>query len=285
MLTTRLLALWAASALTGWTAAGPLRIIHIGIHQIEDGPSVGDRVSFVPGETVYLSFDVENFTLTKGQGQSAEQSASISWTVEAVDPKGIPIAAPADGKKVANLQPEDKDWMPRGRQAISVPSPAPGGAYTIHIKVTDENSKQTAAADTKFTVAGPELPPAPALLIRNFGFYRSEDDPHPLDSPAYRTGDSMFSRFQIAGFKYGTGNAIEVTYGISILSPAGKVMYNQDPAVEEKTASFYPKPYIDANMSLQLNPGTAAGEYTLVITVHDKVGNQNVEIRKPFRVE
>lgn len=274
-----MLALWTATAITGWAAAGPLRIIHIGIHQIEDGPAVGDRVSFVPGETVYLSFDVENFTLTK------EQSASISWVVEATDPKGIPIIPPAEGKKVATLQPEDKDWMPRARQAIAVPSPAPGGAYSIHIKVTDENSRQTAAADTKVTISGPELPPTPALVIRNFGFYRSEDEPHPLESPAYRTGDSMFARFQIAGYKYGERNAVEVTYGISILGPAGNVMYNQDPAVEEKSASFYPKPYIDANMSLSLNPGTKAGEYTLVITVRDKVANQTVEIRKPFHVE
>jgi hypothetical protein len=62
-------------------------------------------------------------------------------------------------------------------------------------------------------------------------------------------------------------------------------MYTQDPAVEDKSAAFYPKPWIDATMSLSLNPGTKAGEYTLVINARDKVGNQTVEIRKPFRVE
>jgi hypothetical protein len=278
---TRVFALLAAASLTAsaWAPAGPLRIIHIGIHQIEDGPAVGDRVSFVPGETLYLSFDVENYALTK------EQDTAISWVVEAADPTGIPIAPPVEGKKVATLRPEDKDWMPRARQSIEVPSPAPGGSYSIHIKVTDENSKATAVADTKFKVSGPELPPAPALMIRGFGFYRSEEEPQPLKSAAYRTGDSMFSRFQIAGYKYGAGNAINVTYGISIVGPAGNVMYTQDPAVEEKSASFYPKPYVDANMSLSLNPGTKPGDYTLVINAKDKVGDQTVEIRKPFRVE
>ena len=95
----------------------------------------------------------------------------------------------------------------------------------------------------------------------------------------------MFARFQILGFKYGAGNAIEVTYGISVVGPAGNVRYTQDPAVEEKSASFYPKPYVDATMSLSLNPGTKPGDYTLVINTRDKVGNQSVEIRKTFHVE
>jgi hypothetical protein len=268
-----------SASLTVWAAAGPLRIIHLGIHQIEDGPAVGDRVGFVPGETIYLRFDVENYTLTK------EQAAAVSWVVEAADPKGVPIAPPAEGKKEANLQPEDKDWLPRARQAIVVPSPAPGGTYSVHIRVTDLNSKDTAVADTKFTVSGPALPPTPALTFRNFGFYRSEEDPQGLTSPAYRPGDTMFARFQIAGYKYGEGNAVNVTYGISIVGPAGNVMYTQDPAVEENSASFYPKPYVDANMNLSLNAGTKAGEYTLVLNAKDKVGNQSVEIRKPFHVE
>ncbi len=275
----RVLALCAAGALTCWGAAAPLRIIHIGIHQIEDGPAVGDRVKFVPGETIYLSFDVENYAQTK------EQSVAISWIVDAADPKGIAIIPPAPGRKQATLQPEDKEWIPRMRQSFAVPSPAPGGDYSVHIQVTDETSKQTAVADTKFTVVGPELPPVKALEIRSFGFYRTEEAPQPLSTPAYRPGDSMFSRFQIAGFKYGAQNAIEVTYGISILGPAGNVLYTQDPAVEEKSASFYPRPYVDSNMSLELKPGTKPGDYTLVITAHDKVGNQTVEIRKPFHVE
>jgi hypothetical protein len=262
-----------------WPAAGPLRIIHIGVHQIEDGPAVGDRVKFVPGESVYLSFDVENYTLTK------ENTVAISWIVTAADPKGIPIIPPAPGKKQAALQPEDKNWMPRARQSIAIPSPAPPGTYKIHIKVTDENSKEAAEGDTTFAVSGTELPAASELSIFHFGFYRSDDDPQPLTSPVYRSGDTMFAHFQIAGYKYGPANAIDVTYGISILGPAGNVMYTQDPAVEDKSASFYPKPYVDGMMNLSLNPGTKAGEYTLVITTNDKVGNQKAEVRKPFRVE
>lgn len=269
----------AAGAITCWGAAAPLRIVHIGIHQIEDGPAVEDRVKFVPGETVYLSFDVENYTRTN------DQSVTVSWVVSASDPKGTPIVPPAPGKKQANLTPEDKNWMPRIRQAIAVPSPAPGGDYSVHIQVTDETSKETAEADTKFSVAGPPLAPAKALEIRDFGFYRTEEEPQPLITPTFSPGNTMYSKFQIAGFKYGPKNAIEVTYGISILDPAGKVVYTQDPAVEEKSASFYPRPYIDSTMNLSLQPGTKAGGYTLVITARDKVGDQTIEIRKPFSVE
>lgn len=260
-------------------AVAPLGIIHVAIHQIEDDPAVANDVKFVPGETVYLSFDVQNFAVTK------ENSVSLSWTVTAADPKGIPIIEPAEGKKQANLAPEDKDWMPHCRQSIAVPSPAPGGAYTIHIKVTDENSKQTAEGDAKFQVAGLPFQPAGALEIRSFGFYRSEEEPQPLMTPVFSAGNTMYSRFQIVGYKYGPKNAVEVTYGISIVDPSGKVVYTQDPAVEEKSASFYPRPYIDSNMNLSLQPGTKAGEYTMVITARDKIGNQTAEIRKPFKVQ
>ncbi len=280
----RLLTLWAATSLTAWAAAAPLRIIHVAIHQIEDGPAVGDRVNFVPGETVYLAFDVENYTLTK------ELGTSISWVVDAADPKAVPIVPPIAGKKQATLQPEDKDWLPRARVAIVVPSPAPGGTYSIHIKVTDDLAApgapgSTAEAEARFSVSGPEFQPAAELVVRHFGFYRSEEEPQPLSLAAYKTGDTMFARFQIAGYKFGPGNAIDVNYGIAILGPAGNVMYTQDPALEEKSASFYPRPFIDASMNLSLNPGTKAGEYTLVITARDATGNQKTELRKPFHIE
>jgi hypothetical protein len=271
---------FGAATGTAWCATGPLKIIRAGIHQIEDGPAVGERVNFVPGETVYLSFSVENYTLGK-----EAQSVSLTWSVDAADPKGIPIIPQAKGTTKANLSPEDKDWMPRVRQALEVPSPAPGGRYSVHLQVTDVNSGESAVADTNFVVSGPEIAPAKALEIRNFGFYRSEEAPQPLMDPVFQAGTSMYGRFQILGFQYGEKNAIEVTYGISILNAAGNVLYSQDPAVEEKSASFYPKPYVDATMSLSLNPGTKVGDYTLVINVKDKTGKQSVEIRKPFRVE
>lgn len=275
----RVLVFWLAGSLTAWAAAGPLKVIHSGIRQIEDGPAVGDTVKFVPGETVYVSFDVQNYAVTK------DRTLTIAWVVEAADPAGVPVVPPMTGKTQATLTDEDKDWIPRMRQAIVLPNPAPGGSYSVHIQATDQNSKESAASDVKFVVSGPEFHPSKALEVRDFGFYRSEEAARPLTSAVYHPGESMFAKFQIAGFKYGEKNAIEVTYGIAILGPAGNVLYTQDPAVEEKSASFYPKPYVDSTMSLSLNSGTKAAEYTLAITVRDKIGNQTVELRKPFRVE
>jgi hypothetical protein len=261
-------------------APEPLKIIRVAIRQIEDGSPVGDRTGFVPGETVYVSFEVVNFTLAK-----ETQSVSLTWSVDATDPKGIPIIPQAKGTTKANLQPEDKDWRPRIRQSLVVPSPAPGGTYSIHLQTTDVNSAQSATADTKFTVSGPEFVPAKGLEIRSFGFYRTEDEPRPLTEPVFRPGSSMYARFQIVGYKYGEKNADEVTYGVSILGSGDKVLYTQDPAVDDKTEGFYPKPWVDATMSLSLAPGTKTGAYTLLVNAKDKVGNQSVEIRKPFRVE
>ena len=53
----------------------------------------------------------------------------------------------------------------------------------------------------------------------------------------------------------------------------------------EQSESFYPKRYVSAQMGLNLLPGTPAGNYTVVVTVKDAVGNQSAESRHPFVVE
>jgi len=56
---------------------------------------------------------------------------------------------------------------------------------------------------------------------------------------------------------------IEVTYGISILGPAGKVMYTQDPAAERQVGIVLSKPYMDSNMSPVAESRHQSREYTL----------------------
>ena len=162
---------------------------------------------------------------------------------------------------------------------------APPGKYKFVTKLTDDLSKQTASAETLFEVTGPTVESSAELTVRNFGFYRSEDDTKPIPVAAYRAGDTLFARFNMVGFRFGERNTIDLAYDVAVLNPEGKEIYAQPNAAVEKSFSFYPKPYVPGGMNLNLQPDMRKGQYTIVLTVHDFAGKQNYETRQTFSVE
>jgi hypothetical protein len=234
---------------------------------------------FQPGETVFFSFQIS------GYGESPVKQVRLSYKIEAFDPHGVPIVAPVESIFDATLHDEDKRWMPKLRAPVAIPSVAPPGTYKIVTRVTDDISHLTATAETTFEVAGHDLPASPELTIRNLTFHRTDEDSHPLPVAAYRPGDTVFARFDIAGFRYATGNTINVFYDVAVLNPAAKQIYAQEHAAEDRSFSFYPKPYVPGQMSLSLQKNMRPGEYTVVLTAHDEVGHQRAELRHAFVVE
>ena len=75
-------------------------------------------------------------------------------------------------------------------------------------------------------------------MIRNFRFYRTEEEPEPIRNAVYRAGDAIWSRFDIIGYKFGEGNLVEVSYGVAVLNADGKVLFAQDQAAVEQGGSF-----------------------------------------------
>jgi hypothetical protein len=106
-----------------------------------------------------------------------------------------------------------------------------------------------------------------------------------MEKPVYKPGESLWVKFDITGFKYGPKNKTDISYVTSIVSPSGKVMWTQPEPGTEQSESFYPKRYISAGMGVNLLAGTRPGEYTIVLTMKDTVGNQSVESKHPFTVE
>ncbi len=263
-------------------AAGSLQIVSAGVRQIEDGPSVAG-VHFVPGETLYYSFQIAGYTVT--QGDPLLRKVKFSYRMDVFDPKGVKLADTVESVLDTTISKEDKEWKPKVRLEVLIPHFAPPGRYKVVTELTDDLSKQKATADTFFEVSGKTVEASPELIIRNFGFFRSEDDQKPLSTAAYTAGDNLFARFDITGFRYGDRNTIEVSYDVAVQNPDGKVIYTQPNAAVEKSFSFYPKPYVPGGMSLTLQPNMRKGEYAVILTVHDVVGHQNFEIRYPFQIE
>jgi hypothetical protein len=272
--------LLASAAVLLHAASVPFAILKPSVSDMEDGPAVPPSFTFVPGQFVFLSFDVAGYQV------SPERKLHLSYQVDAFDPKGIRLMETIANTLDTTLSDEDKNWKPKMRQQILLPPLAAGsGAYKIAIRVTDDLAKATVSQEISLQVRGREVAPSDTLTVRNFHFYRGEEDRDPLAVAAYKPGDTLFARFDIIGYKFGPHNSVDVDYGISILAPGGKVLFAQEKAAEEKTSSFYPKAYVPGSMNLNIYKDTRPGQYTVVCTTRDHIGNQTYEAKGTFTVE
>jgi hypothetical protein len=272
-----------APALIGQTSARAsgetLKVVRAVISQSEDGQPLPNGLAFQPGDVAFFSFQVENYkTGTTGKVQ-------LTGHIEVFDPKGTRIM-PRDEEVIGTtVSQEDKDWKPKLRSQIQIPSIAPPGNYKIKYEVADQQSRQAASGELMFPVSGQGVEPASALTIRNLGFYRTQDDETALKIVAYRPGDMLWVRFDATGYKYGEQNSIDVAYDVAVLASDGKQLFTQEDAAAEKSQAFYPQPWVPGAFNLSLESTMRAGTYTLVITARDGVGKQTAETKAEFRVE
>jgi len=268
------------SAATSLDAApAPFAILKLAISDMEDGAIMPPSFTFVPGQFVFVSFEVGGYQV------SSERKLHLSYKVDALDPKNVPLMETIANTLETTLSDEDKNWRPKIRQQILLPPLAGSGAYKIAIHVTDDLAKATVSQEMTVQVRGHDVAPSETLIIRNFHFYRGEEDRDPLAVAAYRPGDTLFARFDITGYKLAPRNGVDVDYGISVVAPSGKALFTQEKAAEEKSSSFYPKPYVPGSMNLNIYKDTRPGQYTIVFTARDHVGNQTYEAKENFTVE
>jgi hypothetical protein len=269
----------AAQALIFPLAAQTLKVANSIVSESEDGPLAAKGAVFQPGDTVFFSFQVENYRM------GLTGKVQLTGHIQAFDPNGTPIV-PRDEEVIGTtVSEEDKAWKPKMRMQIPLPSIAPPGSYTVRFEAIDQQSHQTATGETAFSVGGKGVERSSALVIRNLGFYRSSEDQAALKPAAYRPGDTLWVRFDITGYRYGDQNAIDAGYDVEVLSPSGKQLFAEENAAVEKSQAVYPQPWVPATFNLSLDAKATPGVYTLVITAHDGIGNQMAVERPEFRVE
>jgi len=257
----------------------PLAVIKASVSDRDGGATLPASFAHEAGETMFFSFQIE------GYAASSQERVHLSYKLDAFDPHGVRIMEPISAEIDEGLAPEDKNWKPTVHQEILIPPLADSGTYKISIALTDVVGKATAAKDLPFEVHGRRVDPSDTLVIRNIRFYRGEDDRQPMPKAAYRPGETVWARFDIIGFKYGEGNAIDVSYDVAVLAPSGKTLYSQPQADADRSQSFYPKRYVPAVMSLVTKRDTHPGEYVVVLTAHDGIGSQTFEARQSFTIE
>jgi hypothetical protein len=269
---------WLALAAESGRAAGPLAIVNPAIRQMEDGAPLPPGFTYAPGEILFFSFQVAGY-------QAADDKVHLTYEINAVDLKGIRMMEPVKGVVEVTLAPQDKEWKPKVHHEIPLPPLLGTGTYKIVAHVADDVGKSEASKDTLFDVRGHEVAPSDTLVIRNFRFFRSEDEPNPLAEAAYRRGDAVWTKFDITGYKFGDGNMVDVAYGIAVLNADGKVLFSQDQAAVEQGGSFYPKRYVPGQMSITTQSNMRPGDYYIVVKVEDRVGGQKYEGKEKFTVQ
>jgi hypothetical protein len=264
------------------SAAAPpksFKIVDAGIHQTEDGPLVEKGAAFVPGEVIFFSCRLDGYQV------SAAQKVAIQYEFSAVDPAGVPVVEPVKAKIDTELALEDKEWKPKIRQSVLVPPLAESGIYKMRFSAKDEVSGAVVLTEAAFEVHSHAVEPSATLVVRNFRFYRTEDDAEPLKLAAYRPGDTIWARFDITGYQLGAGNQRDVAYILSVSGPGGRVLLAPREPTVDKGSSFYPMKYVPCVISLNLQPNIRAEEYTIAVTALDRIGNQTYESKQTFRVE
>jgi len=249
------------------------------LSQMEGGVPEPSGFQYVSGETLYFSCRVAGFT------KSDEQKVHIAYSVQAFDPKGVPLDELYQNEIKVELSAQDKEWMPKIATSLSIPPLTPSGTYKIVVKLEDVPAKTATEAAVPFQVRGHDIEASDTLVVRNFHFYRGEEDAQPAPKSVYKPGDGVWAKFDIIGFQYGPKNKVDVSYVTSVIAPSGKVLWKQPAAAVEQSESFYPKRYVSASMGITLQSTIRPGDYTIAVEVKDAIGNQSFEQKYTFTVE
>jgi hypothetical protein len=259
--------------------AAPLEIVRPIVSDSDGGASLPAGFEHRPGETLFFSCRIAGYQKT------SDEKIHLAYSVEAFDAKGVALTELFKNEINDEVTPQDKEWMPKIQTEVPIPPLVATGAYKIVIHVDDLVAKAKAELTVPFEVRGHEVAPSDTLTVRNIRFYRGEEDAQPLPKPVYRSGDAVWLKFDITGFRYGPKNKIDVSYVSSILDSTGKVLWTQPEATSEQTESFYPKLYVPAVFSITVQPNTRPGPYTIAAQVKDALGNQSYEAKATFTIE
>jgi hypothetical protein len=265
-------------------AESSLEIVNAAISPAEDAPAASSEYQFLPGDTVYFSFEVAHFGIKRNEELNSSQ-IDLSYEVAFEDGNGIPVAESVSSRIAEQLSAEDKNWLPKRRASFEIPTLVAAGQYRIRVTVKDAFANAERSAIVSLHIGGENIATSDGVSVQEFRFLRNENDTTPLTVPAFRPGDSVYTRFDVAGFVLGKENEYHVTYGLVVLGPDGKTFVEAANAGSVQDKTFYPAKFVPVTLAILTKPTSARGAYLLILKARDVLGNRACEFKKSFTLE
>ena len=232
----------------------------------EFGPSRPNN-RFLPGDTFYLAFDVDNLKMDPAGVVSymmgMEVTNAAGQSIYKQPPVKSEMVLPLGGNK-----------MPaRGFVLLDVTTPP--GTYNCKLTVTDLKSSAVKSVDKAFEV----LPPAFGMV----GMFTSADEKAEIPAPLMGIpGQVLYLNFTVVGFgRRADTKQPDLVTELKILDQSGKPMTEQpstlayDKGVDEKLSQL---PFI---FRIPMN---RSGVYTVVVEATCKVTDRKYKISFPLTV-
>src|SRR5260370_7492717 len=142
----------------GLCSAAGLEVVRPIIAQNDGGVMAPAGFQHVAGETLFFSCRVA------GYAKTPEEKVNLAYSVQAFDPKGVPLTEIYKNELVTDVTPQDKEGMPKIATEIQIPPLVAAGTYKILIKVEDLLAKPNATPTLPFHLPLNTSHPTPTLL-------------------------------------------------------------------------------------------------------------------------
>jgi uncharacterized RDD family membrane protein YckC len=166
----------------------------------------------------------------------------------------------------------------RGTSATDAASPV-AIASDARLVASDAGESPPAAP----TSATNSAPTGGTLALQNFKLLERENGP-PRQVGPYRPNDEVYGTFDVVGGARDAQQTVDVTVQIMPLDPNGLLMLDVPWTVHVHQANPSNLP-VTATFHVSLPPFVPPGTYTVHVTAHDAVANQDGEFRPTFTVD
>ncbi len=153
-------------------------------------------------------------------------------------------------------------------------------------KRTDAVKNSDAEFAPSFSVAaGPPIPPADKLEIRNFQFSGSENG-SPLNPAVYQLGQTIYYSYDLFGEQFRDDRAIFHT-AFKLLGPDGQAVFDRpDWDTTDRTLVYHPANFfVHFNGYVTLPSESPKGTYTEQFVVTDRQANATLNYEAKFEVK
>jgi hypothetical protein len=246
----------------------PARALELKNMRAVYGPFGSERVDnkFLPGDLLYVTFDVTDVKVAEEKGGMTKYHISIEESL--LDSKG---------GKVFEKNKTNQDSLSLGGThlpgiaEVFIGKDQAPGKYTLKVTVKDLLSKQTKEITYPFEV-----------LPETFGFVR-------LFAPvAGLTGQQYVANFAVGGMGRDAKKKPKVNISMRVLDEAGKPVHSQPVTMDipkdlpdELASKIDALPFVDLQFPLFLN---RPGRFTIELEGTDTVAKKTAKLRFPLTV-